>query len=445
MPEQQNIEWKQSWRDEYLQWISGFANANGGVLYVGKDDNGNVVGVDKYKKLMDELPNKIKDTTGIVCDVNLHEENDNYFIEIAVESFSSPVSYKGKFYLRSGSTNQLLNSTALEDFLLKKKNLTWDAVTMDNASIEDINLEAVECFKKKAIDTGRLPSIGYDTDTETVLRKLELVNQSGRYTRAALLLFGKNPQRYYTTAYLKIGKFGNSPSDLITQDVVETNAFELADKTLELLNSKYIFRNIKYEGLSRKEPPEYPYDAIREILFNAIIHKKYGISPITVKVYNDRISISNFGELPESLTLDDLWKDHRSIPRNRLMANVFYKGGHIEAWGRGTLKIIEECKNYGLLEPLIEERQGGVTVTLFKDIYNEHYLSKLDLNERQVKAIRYIKENKVITNKTYREMFDITDRTVLRDIEELVEFKMFKKIGNGRATKYVINVEGYEY
>ena len=85
MPEQQNIEWKQSWRDEYLQWISGFANANGGVLYVGKDDNGNVVGVDKYKKLMDELPNKIKDTTGIVCDVNLHEENDNYFIEIAVE------------------------------------------------------------------------------------------------------------------------------------------------------------------------------------------------------------------------------------------------------------------------------------------------------------------------------------------------------------------------
>ena len=123
MPEQQNIEWKQSWRDEYLQWISGFANSNGGVLYIGKDDIGNVVGVDKYKKLMDELPNKIKDTTGIVCDVNLHEENDNYFIEIAVESFSSPVSYKGKFYLRSGSTNQLLNSTALEDFLLKKKNL----------------------------------------------------------------------------------------------------------------------------------------------------------------------------------------------------------------------------------------------------------------------------------------------------------------------------------
>ena len=97
MPEQQNIEWKQSWRDEYLQWISGFANANGGILYIGKDDYGNVVGIDKFKKLMDELPNKIKDTTGIICDVNLHEENDKHFIEIIVEPFSSPVSYKGKF------------------------------------------------------------------------------------------------------------------------------------------------------------------------------------------------------------------------------------------------------------------------------------------------------------------------------------------------------------
>src|SRR5680860_406321 len=109
MPEQQNTEWKQSWRDEYLQWVSGFANADGGIIYIGKNDKGEVVGLKNYKKLLDELPNKIRDTTGVVCDINLHEQNDKYFIEIRVDSFSSPVSYKGKFYLRSGSTNQLLN------------------------------------------------------------------------------------------------------------------------------------------------------------------------------------------------------------------------------------------------------------------------------------------------------------------------------------------------
>ena len=120
MPEQQNIEWKQSWRDEYLQWVSGFANANGGAIYIGKNDSGEVVGVSNYKNLLDELPNKIRDTTGIVCEINLHEEDGKFFIEILVDTFSSPVSYRGKFYLRSGSTNQLLNGSALEDFILKK-------------------------------------------------------------------------------------------------------------------------------------------------------------------------------------------------------------------------------------------------------------------------------------------------------------------------------------
>ncbi len=143
MPEQQNIEWKQSWRDEYLQWISGFANANGGVLYIGKDDNGNVVGLSKYKKLMDELPNKIKDTTGIICAVNLHEENDKQYIEIVVEPSKSLISYRGKFYLRSGSTNQLLSGAALEDFLFKKRNVTWDELTVENFSIKDIDLETM--------------------------------------------------------------------------------------------------------------------------------------------------------------------------------------------------------------------------------------------------------------------------------------------------------------
>lgn len=444
MLEQQNIEYKQSWRDEYLQWISGFSNANGGVLCIGKDDNGDVVGVSNYKKLMDELPNKIKDTTGLICEVNLHEENDKQYIEIIVESSKSTISYRGKFYLRSGSTNQLLSGIALEDFLLKKRNLAWDSLTVENFSIEDIDLEAVESFKKKAIDTGRLTSINFDTDAETILKKLDLIDQNGKYTRAAVLLFGKNPQRHFITAYLKIGKFGNSPTDLITQDVIETNAFELADKTLELLNVKYIFRNIEYDGLTRKEPPEYPYDAIREILYNAIIHKKYGVTPIAVKVYDDRIAITSFGELPEPLTLEDLKTEHLSVPRNKLMANVFYKGGHIEAWGRGTLKVIEECKNYGLLEPLIEEKQGGIIVTIFKDIYNERYLSKLDINDRQKEVIQHIKKNTSITRSEYEEKFGIGKTTAQRDIDGLLELQMIKSEGSGKLTKYVIDVQGYK-
>ncbi len=104
MPESQNIEYKQSWRDEYLKWICGFANANGGSIFIGKDDNGNVVGVTDAKRLLEEIPNKVRDILGILVDVNLHTTNQVDFIEIIVEGYPYPVNYKGQYHYRSGST-----------------------------------------------------------------------------------------------------------------------------------------------------------------------------------------------------------------------------------------------------------------------------------------------------------------------------------------------------
>lgn len=146
---------------------------------------------------------------------------------------------------------------------------------------------------------------------------------------------------------------------MLSQDVIESNAFELADKTLEVLNIKYIVRNISYDGLQRIETPEYPFEALREVLFNSIVHRSYDITPIIIRIYEDRITVWNIGGLPEQLSLADLKKEHSSYPRNKLLANAFYKGGHIESWGRGTLKIIEECKKHGLIEPVIQEQGGG--------------------------------------------------------------------------------------
>ncbi len=117
MPEQQNIEYKQSWHDDYLKWICGFANAQGGIFFIGKDDNGKVVGVDDYKKLMEDLPNMIKNTLGITAEVNLHEEKEKYFVEIITHSFSVPISVRGRYYYRSGSTKQELTGASLNEFL----------------------------------------------------------------------------------------------------------------------------------------------------------------------------------------------------------------------------------------------------------------------------------------------------------------------------------------
>ncbi len=104
MAESQNIEYKQSWRDEYLKWICGFANANGGTIFIGKDDGGKTVGVADAKKLLEDIPNKVRDVLGILVDVNLHETVEGDFLEIIVEPYPNAVNYKGQYHYRSGST-----------------------------------------------------------------------------------------------------------------------------------------------------------------------------------------------------------------------------------------------------------------------------------------------------------------------------------------------------
>lgn len=118
MSENQNIEWKESWRDEYLKWICGFANAEGGTLIIGKNDKGKVVGIQNAKKLMKDIPNKTRDILGIIVDVNLVAENESEYIEILVENYPYPVNYKGQYHYRSGSTKQELKGVALDKFLL---------------------------------------------------------------------------------------------------------------------------------------------------------------------------------------------------------------------------------------------------------------------------------------------------------------------------------------
>lgn len=108
MEENQNIEYKKSWRDEYLKWVCGFANAQGGTIFIGMNDNGKVVGLDNTKKLLEEIPNKIQSVLGIVADVNKRTESRLDYIEIKVNPSSFPISYYGEFYYRSGATKQRL-------------------------------------------------------------------------------------------------------------------------------------------------------------------------------------------------------------------------------------------------------------------------------------------------------------------------------------------------
>ena len=435
MSESQNIEWKASWRDEYLKGICAFANASGGVFVIGKSDAGEIIGVSKSKKLMEDLPNKITNLLSIVCEVNLLRENDLEYIEIIVEKSKSAISYDGRYYKRTGSTTRTLTGQSLTDFILDKNHLKWDKQIEPTATLDSIDLDAVEAFKRGAKKFGRI-NFSEDDNAESILKKLKLIDDKGNLTRASVLLFGKDPTDFSIAAFLKIGKFGETNSELLAQDIVETNAFQLADKALDILNAKYVLRSISYDRLQRVETPEYPYEAIREILFNAIIHRKYRTSPITIRIYSDRLEIWNIGGLPDEITLEELKENHSSHPVNPLMAKTFYLGGHIEAWGRGTIKVIEECKKHGLPEPVFKNDRSGFTAILYKNRTNPEFLNKLSLNDRQLKAIEYVRNNGFITSSIYQKEIKTSDRSASRDLAFLVESKVFKKIGDNKGARY---------
>ena len=438
MRESQNIEWKFLWKDDYLKWICGFANAQGGKLYIGVDDDGNVVGLKEYRKLLEDLPNKILRQLGIICDVNLLNEDKSYYIEIIVPAYDVPISYRGQYHYRIGSTKQVLEGTVLNEFLLRKSGKTWDDIPMPGAKISDLSPDAIRAFKAGANKSQRLIGLK-DESPRNVLRNLRFM-EGDQLKRAALLLFARDPRAFFPNAYVKIGRFGKSDSDLMFQDVVEQNGFQLAEQVVDVLSKKYFTAKIDYENLQRTETPDYPIAALREVLLNAIVHRSYLQAPIQVSVYDDKIVIWNEGRLPNGLSIEQLKQKHPSIPKNPVLADACFKGGLIEAWGRGIIKIMEACEQASLPEPRFEIIGGGIQVTLFKNRYTYEQLKALGVSARQIRAVLWVKEEGQITNSTYKELNKVSERTARRDLRDLVDkFQLLTQKGSKKGTFYILH------
>lgn len=426
MPEQQNIEYKQSWHDDYLKWVCGFANAQGGIIFIGKDDNGKVVGVADYKKLMAEIPNKAKDLMGILVDVNLHEEKGLYFLEIITQPYAVPISLRGRYYYRSGSTKQELIGAALTDYLLRKSGKTWDEVSEPTSTLDDIDDASLKSYIAASLHAGRIADVEGLSKAD-LISKLRLTDDNGNIKRAAIVLFGKNPAKFFNNCVVKIGRFGKDSSDIRFQEAVEGNIVYLLKEVLEQLNRKFFTRAISFEGMQRIEKGEYPIAALREMLLNALVHRNYlGPSVVQMRMFDNYFNIWNEGELPAGISLDSLKRQHPSRPRNLLIADVCFKGGYIDAWGSGTLKIISTCKEAGLPDPEIIEQDGGILVTLFKNKYSAEQLKKMGLNERQVKGIRLVIEKGKISNKEYQALNNVSRETSTRDLKDLIDKKLLK-------------------
>lgn len=450
MSEKQNIEWKAKWKDSYLEWICGFANAQGGKIYIGCNDDGKVIGLTNTRKLLEDIPNKIRNAMSIIVDVNLLTEGEKEYIEIVVPPYPVAISCKGVYYYRSGSTMQTLSGPELESFILRKRGASWDSMPLPGFTVNDIDDELVQKFKSLAVKKGRVDRSVLDESKESLMEKLRLTN-AGYYTNAAMLLFSKNPDKWHLGAYTKIGFF-ESDADLRYQDEIHGSILEQVDKVMEVLHLKYMKAKISYEGIQRIERYFVTDEALREALLNALCHKQYeSCIPIQISVYEDCLYIANCGKLPENWTVDNLMSKHASRPYNPSIANVFYLAGLIESWGRGIEKICQSCIEDRSPLPEYTINSGDIMIkfTALEDRLIRSTTQKVGekvgkkvgkkLSKTETVILNLLHEDPAYSYVTLAQKAGISEKTVFIRIKSLKEKGILERVGSGRKGYWKIN------
>ncbi len=438
--ESETVEFKENFDKESIETVGAFANAKGGIVLVGVSDKGKVVGVQLQKNTINSWVTQIAQSSDprMIPDMNVFTIAEKNVVTVSIKEYPiKPISIKGRCFRRVGNSNRIMTPQEIAQMHLVSTGISWDAFPARDITLKDIELKKVQAYIQSANRTGRRKIT--DKPLE-VLKKLELITED-KISWAALLVFGMEPQRSLSQSAVHCGRFRKDKTVIIDDLMIETDLINQVDDVM-----KFITRNIsvrfEFEGKpQRKNVWEYPLDALREAIINAIVHRDYTFSAnVMVEIYDDHIQIWNPGMLLPGVTIEDLYKkDHKSVIRNKLIAQIFYDIGYIEKYGSGTFKIIDLCKQQGAPSPEFQERFGGFSITFRKDVYTEDYLHILGLNERQIAAVMYVKENGKITNKEYQKLTGVSKRTATRDLEELVRRDVAEQIGStGKGTEYVL-------
>ena len=536
--ESQTTEYKSSWQDEYFEWICGYANAKGGKLYIGVNDDGYVVGLKDAKYLLDTLPNQVVSHMGIVIDIDqetaevrgenikyknvvpddiaqkpinlyvrgvltekpLHDidadpgnktkvtaevqtlfdaapgyvkqlrqseekrkadmaelatwkkENPVYieadgsleYVCITVRTYPYGISYHNHYYTRSGGTTRELTGVALSNFLMERAGKHWDGMPVPGLKVSDLNSDAIQAYRDKAIKNGRRTETEVDVSDEQIISDLKLIDESqennGDLMRAAVMMFHSDPERFVAGAYVKIayyapeGAYGaNKADDIIYHDEINGPLILQADKVVDMVYAKYLKALISYDGLQRIETFMMPKEAFREVILNAINHKVYESgNPIQISVYEDKIVVFNQGHWPEDIEPEELYsRKHSSYPHNPSLSRVFFNSGEIEAYGTGFNKIRIECDEHSAPYPEVETTPNGVTVIVkacdlyMKLLRHGRYWETYPDNKVKSTSFLTINDGKVLTTKdglplVVETIKDVTPETI-KSIDRMME------------------------
>ena len=446
--ESETVEFKETWRDsDALRELAVFANTRGGTLLVGVADDSSVVGWHGTGGNLDALTNKIADGLRLHPTLMRVEtvQGENV-LRIEVAPSTVPISYRGRYFQRVGRTAREVPPDELPRFLMQRTSITWDALPagMPLDAVSQVHLSR---FIRSA--NTRLPQANASEDPAQLLGKLDLLTDDDP-TRAAVLLFGEKPQALVFAAHVRMGRFKDDIT-IVDEATIKGTLFEQLDAVMQRFRQ---YLQVRYEipteagereGLEmarRREVWEYPLEALREAVVNALVHRDYmALGNIEIRVYDDQVIISNPGSLPEGMTLEELKKPlHASVQRNPLLAQTFYYAGLVERWGTGTARLIHACLQHGLPEPAFEVSPQRFTILFRKDVFAEDHLRKMGLTARQIQLFKYASESGSIDNATARQLTGVSESTALRDLRGMEEQGLLQRTGpTGRETRYVLS------
>lgn len=306
------------------------------------------------------------------------------------------------------------------------------------SKLSDIAQDRIDWFVAEA-SAKRKFSFETTPTLMNVLTELDLLDNN-RLLHAALMLFGKKPQRFCPAAVVKCSHYHGTEvtRPIPSHQIFGNTLFEQVDTAADFVLSR-LDRTIgdREETTIAEEKLEIPKEAIREIIVNAVVHRNYDSNAsVQIDVFADRVEIINPGGLPVELTVDDLVKKHLSVPVNPFLARPFYLAGYINQLGYGTRNVVKWCRKAGLPDPKFDPAENRFRVTIWRNWLTDDRIKGLNLNERQVKTIQFLKSDLRITNAEFQKLNGVSRATAKRDLDEMVKLGLLILEGAGRSAHY---------
>ncbi|RKU22059.1 hypothetical protein C6500_05130 [Candidatus Poribacteria bacterium] len=443
--ENATTEFKENFNQEVIETAVAFANTHGGTILVGVSDRQDISGITVGKETLRDVSNRISQATEprVIVDVESVDVVEKSVLVVRIaEASIKPVSVKGRCYKRVGNSNRVMSPQEIAQMHLNTVGQTWDQLLVTRAGIDDIDEKKVEWYLTRR-ETTRNVAKPQDMSQTALLRNIDGLNDEDIPTYAGILFFGKYPQRFFQNAQLRVVRFKGIS---VTHPVI--NRLDCSGSLWEMVDAaeEFIRKNIRLLSLrtsrsfQRDDKFEYPLEALREAIINALIHRNYQKhSDVRVFIFDNRVEIINPGTFPEGVSPDAPVHE----PVNPILSQFMYDVGFIERYGSGIRMMKRLSTEWGNREPRYEFHSLQTTI-IFDSPIQENTFIEIDdiseqLNERQKNAFSYVQRHGQIATKKYVEINHVSRRVAYEELRDMTNKGLLAVEGKGRGSKYIRN------